>query len=241
MVSAILARAGGIDAGDLVDEVVAAPAAEVLPLQEHLGGVHDHRAPHCGELSLAHRELGSAERILPADVIPVVDVERERNHLVGPEAPGKQRGQPVIGRRAGIAALRRIQLHQCRRVRPAVGGARRVGGAGGARKRDRAQRQYGPCLHDSSVAPLAFFLTFRRDANPVDCGLRPSWSRAVKDIYKWMGIVFAIGVALMFLEYRFAKKKKEGYTAIDRQRILGIFWLTVFFSLLVGGVMWMSD
>jgi len=56
-----------------------------------------------------------------------------------------------------------------------------------------------------------------------------------------MGIVVAIGVALMFLEYRFAKKKKEGYTAIDRQRILGILWLTVFFSLLVGGVVWMSD
>jgi multisubunit Na+/H+ antiporter MnhB subunit len=56
-----------------------------------------------------------------------------------------------------------------------------------------------------------------------------------------MGIVFAIGVALMFIEYRVATKKKEGYTAIDRQRIVGILWLTVFFSLLVGGVVWMSD
>jgi hypothetical protein len=56
-----------------------------------------------------------------------------------------------------------------------------------------------------------------------------------------MGIVFAIGVALMVIEYRFAKKKKEGYTRIDRQRILGIFWLTIFFSLLVGGIVWFSD
>jgi len=63
----------------------------------------------------------------------------------------------------------------------------------------------------------------------------------VKDIYKWMGIVFAVGVALMALEYRFAKKKKEGFTPIDRQRIIGIFWLTVFFSVLVGGIVWFSD
>ena len=63
----------------------------------------------------------------------------------------------------------------------------------------------------------------------------------MRDVYKWMGIVFAVGVALMFIEYRFAKKKKEGYTPIDRQRIVGIFWLTVFFSLLVGGIVWFSD
>jgi multisubunit Na+/H+ antiporter MnhB subunit len=63
----------------------------------------------------------------------------------------------------------------------------------------------------------------------------------VKDVYKWMGIVFAIGVALMVIEYRFAKKKKEGYTPIDRKRIVGIFWLTIFFSLLVGAVVWLSD
>jgi len=63
----------------------------------------------------------------------------------------------------------------------------------------------------------------------------------VKDVYKWMGIVFAVGVALMVIEYRFAKKKKEGFTPIDRQRIVGIFWLTVFFSVLIGGIVWFSD
>jgi len=62
----------------------------------------------------------------------------------------------------------------------------------------------------------------------------------VNDIVKWMGIVFLIGIALMYVEYRFAKKKKEGYTPIDRQRIVGIFWLTCFFSLLVGGVVWFA-
>jgi cell division septal protein FtsQ len=56
-----------------------------------------------------------------------------------------------------------------------------------------------------------------------------------------MGIVVLLGFALMYVEYRFAAKKKEGFTPIDRRRIVGIFWLTLFFAALVGGVMWLSD
>jgi ribose/xylose/arabinose/galactoside ABC-type transport system permease subunit len=56
-----------------------------------------------------------------------------------------------------------------------------------------------------------------------------------------MGIVLLLGFALMYVEYRFAKKKKEGFTPIDRQRIFGIFMLTLFFAALVGAVMWLSD
>ena len=63
----------------------------------------------------------------------------------------------------------------------------------------------------------------------------------MKDVYKWMGIILAIGAALIVIEYRFAKRKKEGFTSTDRQRIVGIFWLTIFFSLLVGGLVWFSD
>ena len=59
-------------------------------------------------------------------------------------------------------------------------------------------------------------------------------------IYKWMGIVFAVGIALMVIEYRFAKKKKEGVTPTDKRRIVGIFWITIFLSLLVGALMWLS-
>ncbi len=59
-------------------------------------------------------------------------------------------------------------------------------------------------------------------------------------IYKWMGIVFAAGIALMVFEYRFAKKKKEGVTSTDRKRVAGIFWITIFLSLLVGALMWLS-
>src|SRR2546425_9248710 len=76
-------------------------------------------------------------RSLPADVVPVIDVERERHHLIGPEAPAEERGQPVVGRRAAVAALRRIRLDQRGRARPAVGRARRFGGARGEGKGDR--------------------------------------------------------------------------------------------------------
>jgi len=62
----------------------------------------------------------------------------------------------------------------------------------------------------------------------------------VNPIYKWMGIVFAVGIALIVIEVQFAKKKKEGFTPTDRKRVVGIFWLAIFFTLLVGAVMWLS-
>ncbi len=55
-------------------------------------------------------------------------------------------------------------------------------------------------------------------------------------VYKWMGIVLAAGIALIVIEVQFAKRKKEGFTPTDRKRVVGIFWLTVFFSLLIGGL-----
>ena len=58
--------------------------------------------------------------------------------------------------------------------------------------------------------------------------------------YQWMGIVFAGGIVLMVLEYQFAKKKKEGVTPTDKRQILGLFWVTISMSLLVGGLIWMS-
>ena len=60
-------------------------------------------------------------------------------------------------------------------------------------------------------------------------------------IYKWMGIVLAVGIALMVVEYRFAKRKMEGFTPTDRQRIMGILWIAISLSLLVGGLMLISD
>ena len=105
--------------------------------------------------------------------------------------------------------------------------------------------------HAISVVPPAFFLTLSCNADrslfpaartPVDCALRPPWSES-RERHLQMGgdCHSALGFALMYVEYRFATKKKEGFTNIDRQRILGIFWLTLFFAALVGGVMWISD
>ena len=44
----------------------------------------------------------------------------------------------------------------------------------------------------------------------------------------------------MVIEYRFAKKKKEGVTPTDKQRITGIFWIAIALSILVGALMLMS-
>jgi hypothetical protein len=59
--------------------------------------------------------------------------------------------------------------------------------------------------------------------------------------FQWMGIVMAMGVVLMVIEYQFAKKKKEGFTPTDKQRILGILWVSIVISLLVGGLIWLAD
>jgi hypothetical protein len=60
----------------------------------------------------------------------------------------------------------------------------------------------------------------------------------VLEVYKWVGVTFAIGVALMIIEVRYARKKKEGFTHTDKQRVVGIFWLTLFFCGLVGFLVW---
>ena len=62
----------------------------------------------------------------------------------------------------------------------------------------------------------------------------------MSDMFKWMGIIAFLGMVLMIIEYRVAKKKKEGFTVTDRKRILGLLWLTAFFALLVGGIMWIA-
>jgi hypothetical protein len=60
-------------------------------------------------------------------------------------------------------------------------------------------------------------------------------------IIKWMAITFGIGMALLVFEWHVARKKKEGFTVTDRQRCTGIFWLSIFASLLVGGLMFLAE
>ena len=57
---------------------------------------------------------------------------------------------------------------------------------------------------------------------------------------KWGGITFGLGVALMIVDIYLAYRKEEGFTPIDRQRVVGIFWLTLFASALVAGLIWMT-
>jgi hypothetical protein len=56
-----------------------------------------------------------------------------------------------------------------------------------------------------------------------------------------MAIAFGIGMALLVIEYHYAKKKKEGVTPTDKQRMWGIFWLSIFISCFVGAIIWMAD
>ena len=53
---------------------------------------------------------------------------------------------------------------------------------------------------------------------------------------KWGAITFAIGFAIMIIDIIMARKKKEGFQPSDRQRILGILWLSIFASGLVMGL-----
>lgn len=57
---------------------------------------------------------------------------------------------------------------------------------------------------------------------------------------KWAAITFGIGMLIILFEYHIAKKKKEGITWTDKQRMIGIFWVAVGMSALVAGLIWMA-
>jgi hypothetical protein len=57
---------------------------------------------------------------------------------------------------------------------------------------------------------------------------------------KWAGIVFGIGMLIILLEWSMARKKKGGVTWTDKQRMVGIFWLSVGMAALVAALIWMA-
>lgn len=59
-------------------------------------------------------------------------------------------------------------------------------------------------------------------------------------MWKWGGITFAIGIALVILETVMAARKKGGIQHADRQRILGIFWFALFAAGLVTFLIWLA-
>ena len=60
-------------------------------------------------------------------------------------------------------------------------------------------------------------------------------------MWKWAAITFGIGMLIIFLEYSMAKKKKEGITWTDKQRMIGIFWIAVAMAALVAALIWMAE
>lgn len=57
---------------------------------------------------------------------------------------------------------------------------------------------------------------------------------------KWGLITFGIGIALIILEIIMAKRKKDGLTATDKQRIWGIFGVTLFITALVVSLIYVT-
>ena len=94
-------------------------------------------------LALARGVRGAGEAVFPAESVPVVDMESQR-HRVG---LGRDARQPAVGRRAGVATFRGVQLDHRRHGRPAARRARgrvcgqRDGHAGEGR--DHGSGQHG--------------------------------------------------------------------------------------------------
>ncbi len=56
----------------------------------------------------------------------------------------------------------------------------------------------------------------------------------------WAGGVFTAGMLLILMEWNMARKKKEGVTWTDKQRMIGLFWVTCGLSALAAGLVWMA-
>ena len=60
-------------------------------------------------------------------------------------------------------------------------------------------------------------------------------------MWKAAGITFGLGLALIVFEWTIARRKKEGVTYTDRQRMFGMLRISVVLALLVGWIGWMAD
>ena len=98
------------------------PFPEISTLEEDLRCIDERRALQLREPALALRELALRVRILPADVVPVIDVERERHDDFG-TVPGAERREPAIGGRAAVASFGRVELDERGRLLAGAGAA----------------------------------------------------------------------------------------------------------------------
>ncbi|HEY9397296.1 MAG TPA: hypothetical protein VIQ28_06720 [Burkholderiales bacterium] len=60
-------------------------------------------------------------------------------------------------------------------------------------------------------------------------------------MWKAAGITFGLGLALIVFEWTIARRKKEGVTYTDRQRMFGMLRISVVLAVLVGWIGWMAD
>jgi hypothetical protein len=58
---------------------------------------------------------------------------------------------------------------------------------------------------------------------------------------KWAAVTFGIGMLIIFAEWNMARKKKGGITWTDKQRMIGIFWVSVGVAALVASLIWIAD
>ena len=54
-------------------------------------------------------------------------------------------------------------------------------------------------------------------------------------------VVFVLGMGIAFWDYVLAKKKKEGFTMGDKERITGIFWFSFVASAAVAALVWLAQ
>jgi len=58
---------------------------------------------------------------------------------------------------------------------------------------------------------------------------------------KWAAVTFGIGMLIILAEWNMARKKKGGITWTDKQRMIGIFWISVALAALVAGLSWIAE
>jgi len=131
------------------DQLFAAARKLDLAVDDHLRGVDaTERAPALAGrrpqppgphvVRLPPRERLRRERIAPAEVVPVVDVEGERHDLVPAEPARRQTADDLVRRRTRAAPLRREQLDQHDAV---PRGGRGASGPGRAGQREHRNEQ----------------------------------------------------------------------------------------------------
>ncbi|MNT05693.1 hypothetical protein D3C72_1403220 [compost metagenome] len=119
-------RGGGVDAADGGWQL-RIPAAQFRAADEELRRVGHVARLVAQQFGLARIELRLRQRVRPADLVPVGDVQGQRHDQAGRSRFLAQGAQALVGGRAAGAAFAAVELHQRRRLWPALHGAALAG------------------------------------------------------------------------------------------------------------------